>query len=140
MRMEYQGTKPERTRNGDSAHDLRADIETPLWVASNERVTVPLGTRLAIPDGYAGLVVPRSGLAKNHGITILNSPGTVDANYRGNLHAILHNTGDKPFKIEPGDRVAQLLVVKVELPEFVEADDLGWTNRGANGFGSSGIK
>lgn len=140
MRMEYQGTRPERTRDGDSAYDLRANLERAVWLASGQREVIPLGTRLAIPDGLVGLVVPRSGLAARHGITIVNTPGVIDANYRGEIMAILHNTSDKPFKVEPGDRVAQLLIVKVELPEFIESDDLGWTNRGANGFGSSGVK
>lgn len=86
MRMEFQGTKPERTRDGDSAYDLRANLELAVRLATGEREVIPLGTRLAIPDGWVGLVVPRSGLAARHGITVVNTPGVIDSNYRGRSH------------------------------------------------------
>lgn len=138
MRVEYKGTKPERQRGGDIGADLRANIESPVWILAGERKTIPLGTRLRLPDGVAGWVTPRSGLASRNGITILNAPGLVDSNYLGEVHAVLLNTGGKSFCVNPGDRVAQLTLVQTVRPEFVEVDDLGWSDRGANGFGSSG--
>lgn len=101
---------------------------------------VPLGTRVSIPNGYAGKIIPRSGLAARHGITILNAPGLIDPGYKGEVMAVLFNTDPQPFKIEPGDRVAQLAIVKVEHPVMVPRDDLGFSDRNTSGFGSSGVK
>lgn len=137
-KLEYRGSKPERQRGSDAGYDLRANVDKITWIPAGERATIPLGTYLAIPNGYCGQIVPRSGLAAKHGITILNSPGIIDPGYRGEVMAVLHNTDRAPFRIEPGDRVAQLVIVKAERPDMVEVADLGYSDRGANGFGSSG--
>ena len=84
--------------------------------------------------------MPRSGLAAKHGITIVNSPGLIDPGYRGEIMAVLHNTGQHAFRVDNNDRIAQLVIVKVEHPEFVEVPDLGWSDRGVNGLGSSGVE
>src|SRR4051812_23129663 len=99
---------------------------------------VPTGVAIALPPGMAGLVLPRSGLAFRHGVTCVNSPGLVDPNYRGELCVILVNLGAEPFVAEAGDRIAQLLLVPFALPELVVVDALAETERGADGFGSSG--
>ena len=139
MKIPYQGTQPAKQRGGDIGADLRAKLDSTIWLAAGERRTINLGTILGLPDGVAAWVLPRSGLASRHGITILNAPGLVDSNYRGEIMAVLHNTDSKTFKIDPGDRVAQLVLTQPIRPTFVESDDLGWTDRGANGLGSSGV-
>lgn len=100
---------------------------------------IPTGIAVAIPDGHAGLVAPRSGLAARHGISVVNGPGVVDAGYRGEINVILINHGTEPLKLSRGDRIAQLVVVPVVLPELVEVDELPESTRGAGGFGSSGL-
>ena len=99
---------------------------------------VPTGIALAIPEGYAGLVVPRSGLAARHGVGVANGPGLVDAGYRGEVHVILINHGPEPIEIERGERIAQLVVVPVAAPVFVEVAELPDSSRGSGGFGSTG--
>lgn len=114
---------------------------------SSEEVTLPAGGRglvgtgiaIALPQGYVGLVHPRSGLAAKNGITVLNAPGTIDAGYRGEVKIILLNTSDEDFTIATGDRIAQLVIQKVEHPRVIVMDDLGDTARGAGGFGSTGV-
>lgn len=103
------------------------------------RHPVATGFALAIPDGYEIQVRPRSGLALKHGITLPNTPGTIDADYRGELKVLLINHGDQPFPIKRGDRIAQLVVAPVQLASFVEVDSLGDTARGQGGFGSTGV-
>jgi dUTP pyrophosphatase len=127
-----------RTRPGDAAYDL--SCVSAFSLLPGERAMVPTGVAIALPPGYAGLVLPRSGLAFRHGVTCVNSPGLVDPNYRGELCVILVNLGAEPFVAEPGDRIAQLLLVPFSLPELVVVDELpsGGDDRGANGFGSSG--
>ena len=127
---------PERTRPGDAGFDLRA-VE-PFTLAPGERALVPTGVAIALPPGHAGLVTPRSGLAVKHGISVVNGPGLVDPNYRGELKVVLVNLGHEPFHGEPGDRIAQLLIVPFAAPPVVVVDELGGTERGAAGFGSSG--
>ena len=127
---------PARTRRGDAGHDLRA-VE-PAEIAPGERALVPTGIAIALPPGTAGLVTPRSGLAANHGITLLNAPGLIDPNYRGEVRVVLHNAGQTPFAVEPGDRIAQLLLVPYWAPELQVVDALPETERGEAGFGSSG--
>lgn len=139
-KLEYQGTRPERQRGSDAGYDLRANIEAPVWIPPGKRRTIPLGTKIAVPHGYAGDVIPRSGLAANHGITILNAPGLIDPGYRGEVMAVVFNTDDEPFRVDPGMRIAQLRIVKVEHPKMVEVPDLGWSDRGVNGLGSSGTE
>ena len=113
------------------------DGET-LMLAPGARALVPTGFALAIPAGYEGQVRPRSGLAANHGITVLNAPGTVDADYRGEVKVVLVNHGEAPFAITRGMRIAQLVIAAVTVATFVEAEDLHGTERGSGGFGSTG--
>jgi dUTP pyrophosphatase len=127
---------PARTRPGDAGYDLR----------STDRVSIPpsatrligTGIAVAIPEGVAGLVTPRSGLAIEHGLTLLNAPGLIDPNYRGEIKVILHNTSERRYTVEIGDRVAQLLLVPYWAPELQIVDGLTTTERGSDGFGSSG--
>jgi dUTP pyrophosphatase len=127
-----------RTRPGDAAYDLSC-LEA-FSLMPGERSMIGTGVAIALPPGYAGLVLPRSGLAFRHGVTCVNSPGLVDPNYRGELAVILVNLGAEPFVADAGDRIAQLLLVPFSLPDLVLVDELrdGGDDRGAAGFGSSG--
>ncbi|NMO21953.1 dUTP diphosphatase [Pyxidicoccus fallax] len=118
--------------------DLRADIEGERVLQPMERMAVPTGLALVLPPGYEGQVRPRSGLALRHGVTLLNAPGTVDADYRGEVQVILVNLSSEPFTLRRGDRVAQLVVAPVTAVELREVEVLDVTARGANGFGSTG--
>ena len=118
--------------------DLMADIEAPFVIAPMSRVAVPIGFAVEIPPGFEGQVRPRSGLALRHGITCLNSPGTVDADYRGEVMVILVNLGAEAFEIRRGERIAQLLIAPVTQAAWRETDSLDETARGAGGFGSTG--
>ena len=129
---------PERTRPGDAGYDLRC-VEG-FALAPGERATVGTGVAVALPGGIAGLVVPRSGLAARHGLSVVNGPGLVDPNYRGEIRVVLVNLGEHPFTAEAGDRIAQLLLVPFVTTELTVVDELppSGDDRGANGFGSSG--
>jgi dUTP diphosphatase len=128
---------PSRAHHGDAGYDLYA--AEPMVVGPGERAVVGTGVAVAIPDGHAGLVVPRSGLAARHGIALVNAPGLIDPGYRGELRVLLLNTDrERPFEIERGDRIAQLLLVRVEAPELEESDALDESARGVGGFGSTG--
>ncbi|WIG95892.1 dUTP diphosphatase [Myxococcus sp. SDU36] len=118
--------------------DLRADIDGERVLAPLERLAVPTGLALALPAGYEGQVRPRSGLALRHGVTLLNAPGTVDADYRGEVQVILVNLSNEPFTLRRGDRVAQLVVAAVPPVALQEVEVLEETSRGGNGFGSTG--
>ena len=118
--------------------DLRANLEEPLVLEPLQRVMVPTGLYIALPPGYEAQVRPRSGLAAKHGITVLNSPGTVDADYRGELKTILVNLSREPFEIVPGERIAQMVIARHEQVEWEQVDQLDATERGAGGFGSTG--
>ena len=118
--------------------DLRADIEAPLVLRPLERAMVPTGLYLAIPAGCEGQVRPRSGLAAKHGITVLNTPGTIDADYRGEIRVILVNLSNEPFEIAPGERIAQMVFARHEVAQFEEVEALDETERGSGGFGSTG--
>jgi dUTP pyrophosphatase len=118
--------------------DLRADIDAERTLRPLERLAVPTGLALALPPGYEGQVRPRSGLALKHGVTLLNSPGTLDADYRGEVHIILVNLSQEPFTLRRGDRVAQLVVAPVTRVELQEVAVLEATPRGEGGFGSTG--
>lgn len=120
--------------------DVRADITEPIVLGPLERAMVPTGLYMALPEGYECQVRPRSGLAAKHGITVLNTPGTVDADYRGEVRVILVNLSNTPFTIEPGERIAQLVIAKHERVEWEEVEILDETERGAGGFGSTGTK
>ena len=128
---------PVRAYNGDAGLDLSSCERVEL--APGERALVPTGLAIAIPEGYAGYVQPRSGLAAKHGISIVNTPGLVDSGYRGELLVNLVNTDKhEPFVVEPGMRIAQLVILPVPHIELVEVDELPESERGADGFGSSG--
>ncbi len=123
---------------GSSGSDLRAAISEPLVLAPGERALVPAGIQLEIPAGFEAQVRPRSGLALRHGVTVLNSPGTIDSDYRGEVGVILIHLGHEPFTLERGERMAQLVLQRVERAEWQETEDLGASERGEGGFGSSG--
>lgn len=119
--------------------DLRAHLDEPVALAPGERVLIPTGLRLEIPPGYEGQVRPRSGLALKRGLTVLNAPGTVDADYRGDVGVILINLSQEEQRIEPGDRIAQLLFAPVVRAELAEVENLADSERGRGGFGSTGV-
>jgi dUTP pyrophosphatase len=128
---------PAQAHEGDAGYDLHA--AEAVTIAPGERASVGTGIAVAIPAGQAGLVVPRSGLAARHGISVVNAPGLIDSGYRGELRVLLLNTDRaEPFSVEPGDRIAQLVLVDVETPELEEVVELDETARGAGGFGSTG--
>jgi len=128
---------PARAHAGDAGMDLAACERVEL--APGARALVPTGLAVAIPDGYAGYVQPRSGLAAKHGISIVNTPGLVDSGYRGELLVnLVNHDDDEPFVVEPGMRIAQLVILQVPPVELVEVDELPDSERGADGFGSSG--
>lgn len=129
---------PEPASPGSAGCDLRAAIEGERRLAPGERALVPTGIALEIPPGHEGQVRPRSGLALHHGITVANSPGTIDSDYRGEVQVILVNLGSEPFRIARGDRIAQLVVAPVTRAAFEEVEELGETERGGGGFGSTG--
>ena len=119
--------------------DLRAYLpKGPVTLQPMQRALIPTGLYLEIPEGYEGQVRPRSGLAFKHGITVLNTPGTIDADYRGELKQILINLSDEPFVINNGDRIAQIVFARCEQAEMVEVEELSETERGAGGFGHTG--
>ncbi|WP_433700672.1 dUTP diphosphatase [Nocardiopsis sp. CA-288880] len=128
---------PAYAHPGDGGADLHTAVD--LVLAPGERATVPTGLAIALPDGYAAFVHPRSGLAARSGVTMVNAPGTIDAGYRGEIKVILLNTDrETPVKLTRGDRIAQLVVQRVEHALFVEADSLPESDRGTGGFGSTG--
>jgi dUTP diphosphatase len=135
-RLRDDAVLPERAYAGDAGLDLSACERVEL--APGERATVPTGLAVAIPEGFAGFVQPRSGLAARHGLTVVNSPGLVDSGYRGELRVVLLNTDARePFVVEPGMRIAQLVVLPVPGLELVEVEELPESERGVRGFGSS---
>lgn len=127
---------PQSAHPGDAGVDLGA--RTAATLEPGGRAAIPTGVAVAIPDGHAGLVVPRSGLAARHGISVVNGPGLIDSGYRGEIQVVLVNLGAEPFVIERGDRIAQLVVVPVVEPAFRVVDELPESRRGADGFGSTG--
>lgn len=136
-RLEPDARLPSRAYPGDAGLDLYA-LE-PATLAPGERAAIRTGIAVEIPKGQAGLVLPRSGLARRHGISVVNAPGLIDAGYRGEVQVLLLNTDrSEPFALAAGDRIAQLVLVGVHTPEVVEADELALSERGAGGFGSSG--
>lgn len=129
---------PEYATAGASGLDLHARIPHDIYLQPGVRFTCPVGIGIELPEGFEAQVRPRSGLAKNHGVTVLNAPGTVDADYTGEICAILINHGDQAYKIEPNQRIAQLVIAPVVRVELVETDVLSETLRGAGGFGHTG--
>ena len=129
---------PKYETSGSAGMDVRANIEEPIILGSLERVLVPTGLKIAIPEGYEVQVRPRSGLAIKHGITLLNTPGTIDSDYRGELKIIMVNLSKDEYTINPQERIGQLVLNKVAQMELVEVDSLDETERGAGGFGHTG--
>jgi len=127
---------PARSRAGDAGYDLRS-VERVTIPPEGTRL-IPTGVAIALPEGVAGLVTPRSGLALEHGLTLLNAPGLIDPNYRGEIKVILRNEGAERFVVEPGDRIAQLLLVPFWAPAIEVVSTLTESDRGSAGFGSSG--
>ena len=123
---------------GAAGMDLRAALGEPLTLAPGARALVPTGLEIALPEGFEAQVRPRSGLALQHGVTVLNSPGTVDSDYRGEISVVLINLGQVPFSIVRGDRIAQLVVAPVACARWAETTALAATARGRNGYGSTG--
>jgi len=130
---------PKRQTIAAAGMDLHANVHESTCIKKGARVLIPTGIKIALPLGYEAQVRPRSGLAFNFGVTVLNAPGTVDADYRGELSVLLINHGEEDFVVERGDRVAQLVIAKVETLSFAEVDELPDSVRGAGGYGSTGI-
>ncbi len=120
--------------------DLKANIDAPVILGSLDRAMIPTGLFIELPEGYEAQIRPRSGLAAKHGITVTNAPGTIDADYRGEICVLLVNLGHEPFIINPGERIAQMVVARHERVDWVKVDDLAESGRGAGGFGSTGTK
>lgn len=131
---------PEYATSQSAGMDLRANIEEPIILAPLERKLIHTGLHIALPVGYEAQVRPRSGLALKHGITVLNTPGTIDADYRGDIGVILINLSNEPFEVKPGERIAQLVICSYEKAEWELVDTLDSTDRNDGGFGHSGIK
>ena len=130
---------PEYKTSGSAGADLRALIEEPIILKPMQRCLIPTGLSVELPKVIELQVRPRSGLALKHGITVLNTPGTVDSDYRGELAVLLINLGNEDFKIENGDRIAQAVIAQALQADFVQKDELSNTERGAGGYGSTGI-
>lgn len=131
---------PNYETEASAGMDLRANLTAPITLKSLERVIIKTGLFIALPVGYEAQVRPRSGLAAKKGITVLNAPGTIDADYRGEIGVILVNLSNEDFVVENGERIAQLVIAKHARAEFIEVSELDETERGAGGFGSTGTK
>ena len=131
---------PEYSTTQSAGMDLRAFIKEPVILKALDRALIPTGLYIEIPEGYEAQVRPRSGLAIKHGVTVLNSPGTIDADYRGEICVELINLSNKSYTIESGDRIAQLVFNKYEQADFIEVEELSKTERGEGGFGHTGNK
>jgi dUTP pyrophosphatase len=130
---------PSYMTEGAAGADLRAAIRAPLEILPGERALVSTGIAMAMPPGFEAQVRPRSGLALRHGVTVLNAPGTIDADFRGEVHVLLINLGREAVTVQRGDRIAQLVVAPVSRAELVEVQDLPDTARGAGGYGHTGL-
>lgn len=131
---------PVYKHSGDAGCDLYANIDEQITLRSLERAMIPTGIFVSVPEGYEMQVRPRSGLAAKHGVTVLNTPGTVDSSYTGEVCVILINLSNEPFTVNPGERIAQAVIAKHETAEWVVVDTLDETERGDGGFGSTGLK
>ncbi len=139
VRLRDDAALPRQASAGAAGMDLAAALDAPLHLASGEWKAVPTGIAIALPAGHEGQVRPRSGLAARHGITVLNAPGTIDEDYRGELQVLLINHGTETFVVEHGDRIAQLVVARVTAIDVIERQELDATTRGTAGFGSTGV-
>lgn len=131
---------PEYATSQSAGMDLRANLEEPVTIAPLQRVLIPTGLHIALPAGFEAQIRPRSGLALKHGITVLNSPGTVDADYRGEVKVLLVNLSDTPFVVNDGERIAQMVVARHEQAKWDEVEVLDETERGEGGYGHTGMK
>jgi dUTP pyrophosphatase len=131
---------PQYSTNCSAGMDLRANLTSPIVLQPLQRALIPTGLFMALPEGYEAQVRPRSGLALKHGITVLNTPGTIDADYRGEIGVILVNLGQQEFVVNDGERIAQMVIARYEQVQLVSVDVLDETDRGAGGFGHSGVK
>lgn len=131
---------PQYSTSQAAGMDIRASISEPVTLAPLERKLVPTGLFIELPVGYEAQIRPRSGLAIKNGITVLNTPGTIDSDYRGEINVILVNLSNEPFTINSGDRICQMVIAKHEQAEFIEVTSLDETERGAGGFGHTGVK
>lgn len=131
---------PEYATQMSAGMDVRANLTESLVIGPLERVMIPTGLYMAIPQGYECQVRPRSGLAAKHGVTVLNTPGTIDADYRGEIKVILVNLSNQPFQLEPGERIAQLVFASHAMVQWEVSEVLDETERGIGGFGSTGKK
>jgi len=129
---------PDYATRDSAGMDVRAVVDEPLTLKPGQRALVPTGFQMALPPGYEAQIRPRSGLALRHGITMLNTPGTIDADYRGEVSVLVVNLGQEPYEISRGDRIAQMVIAPVTRAEIVEAGELPETVRGEGGFGSTG--
>lgn len=129
---------PEYATEKSAGMDLKANIDNPITIGPLERAMIPTGLSIALPDGTEAQIRPRSGLAAKHGISVLNAPGTIDADYRGEIKVILVNLSNEPFTVNPGERIAQMVVARYERVEWEAVETLDETERGAGGFGSTG--
>ena len=120
--------------------DLRANLSEPVTLHPMERRLIPTGLHIALPEGYEAQVRPRSGLALKHGITVLNTPGTIDADYRGEIGVVLVNLSQEDFTVEDGERIAQMVIARHEQADLVVVEELDETERGAGGYGHTGVK
>lgn len=133
-------TLPQYATLHSAGLDLRADLNEALLLKPLERILVPTGLYIELPEGYEAQVRPRSGLAAKHGISIVNTPGTIDPDYRGEIKVILVNLSDTPFTLEPGERIAQMIIARFEHISWNEVESLSETERGEGGFGHTGVK
>ncbi len=131
---------PEYATEASAGMDLKAFLSEPVSIKPLERILIPTGLHIELPVGFEAQVRPRSGLAVKKGVTVLNSPGTIDADYRGEIKVILVNLSNEEVRFENGDRIAQMIIARHEKAEWEECDELNETQRGAGGFGSTGIK
>ena len=131
---------PEYATCQSAGMDLRANLDTPVVLRPMQRCLIPTGLYIALPEGYEAQVRPRSGLAFKHGVTVLNTPGTIDADYRGEVGVLLINFSDTDFVINDGERIAQMVIARYEQGEFVEVTELDSTERGEGGYGHTGVK
>lgn len=130
---------PKYMSKGAAGMDIFANVENETVVDPGTIKLIPTGISMSLPNGYEAQIRPRSGLALKYGISMVNTPGTIDSDYRGEINVILINFGNKPFIINRGDRIAQIVINKIELPEIIEVEELDITERGEGGFGSTGL-
>jgi dUTP pyrophosphatase len=138
LRARHNAVLPRYASTGAAGMDVAAALHEPVTIWPGDREMIPIGWRMEIPEGFECQIRPRSGLASKHGITVVNSPGTIDADYRGEVCVMLINLGHEPYLVSPGDRIAQMVLAPVTQATLVEVDQLSNTDRGDNGFGSTG--